>query len=394
MGINWLPEAIDLKPDPVSGAAITQLTSAPVVNNNIYCEQPYTSPDSKRIAVIRALDFSLDETYTLLVVDLDRIKFTMVERAIPRSLGNAAWSGYLYYWTTDAKLTRISLMTLEKEVVYVDDGKTAPLLPPHRGVYSVSPDQRYVIYMAITKDGGKPTCSIVRIDLQQKNWKIIFQHEEIVNPHLQFNPVHGRDILVQHNRGSRMDADGTITKFIDPIGTTLFTIDVDGKNQRPLPVGEPVTLGATGHECFMGDTGRVAFTTAWHLENSSLDKRWPQGNLFHAAPGDKKPEVIPTPEHRFNHICVSRCGNFWVCDSYHLGIPGPIPLVIGNFKTGRHATLIQDCKAPCGGAQFTHPHAYFTADTRAVIYNGAPGAVGAPQVYRAKVPDGFLESLS
>jgi hypothetical protein len=331
----------------------------------------------------------------LLVGDLDRIKLALVERAIPRALGNAAWSGYLYYWTADARLTRVSLMTLEKEVVYTDDG-SAPsgMLPATRGVYSVSPDQRYVIYMAVLKKPKGPTCGIVRIDLKLKDWKVIFEHEEITNPHLQFNPVHGRQILVQHNRGSKMDANGVMTKAFGPQGTTLFVIDADGKNKRPLPVGEPVTTGATGHECFMGDTGRVAYTTSWDWTTMKLDKRWPEGNIFHAAPGDKKPEVVPTPEHRFNHICVSRDGNFWVCDSYHLGIPGAIPLVVGNFKTGRYATLVRDCEAPCGGAQFTHPHAYFTADTKKVIYNSSPNRLGVAQVMCAYIPDGFLESLS
>ena len=47
-------EACDLGRDPVSGARITRLTSAVMTNVNIYCEQPYTSADGRRIAVVRS----------------------------------------------------------------------------------------------------------------------------------------------------------------------------------------------------------------------------------------------------------------------------------------------------------------------------------------------------
>lgn len=397
MTIQWKYEACDLKPDPVSGAKISALTTSPRVSNNIYCEQPYTSPDGRRVAILRYSDPNFDDGCMLLVSDVVSLKLALIEKRIVGGICNSAWSGFLYYWIEEPagnRCVRISLMTLETETVFVNDGKTCPKLPGGGSGSSVSPDQRYMIYMAPMQHNGRFTCAIIRIDLKEKSWKIIFDHPEIVNPHLQFNPVHGREILVQHNRGSAIAPDGVVTSMGagSKLGTTLFTIDIDGGNQRPLPVGEPHSASSTGHECFIADTGMVAYTVAWNPPGG-FDRRHIHGNILYATPGDEKPKVVVTPEHHFNHICVSRCGTYWLCDSYHLGLPGPVPLVIGNFKTGRHRTLLQDCGALCGGAQFTHPHAYFTADTKRVIYNGALSFGGIHQVMSAQIPEGFLESL-
>ncbi|MCE9590671.1 MAG: hypothetical protein K8S99_09130 [Planctomycetes bacterium] len=398
MAIQWKYEACDLKPDPVSGAKISALTTSPRVSINIYCEQPYTSPDGRRVAILRYNDPNFDDAGMLLVSDVVSLKLALVERRVA-GVCNAAWSGQLYYWVPDPagnRCVRVSLTTLEQETVFVDDGKSCPKMPAGGGGSSVSPDHRYMIYMAPMELGGRQTCAIIRIDLKEKSWKVIFDHPEIVNPHLQFNPVHGKQILVQHNRGSMISADGTTVPSPDAdkkLGTTLFTIDSDGSNQKPLPVGEPHSASSTGHECFIADTGMVAFTVGWNNPPHGFDPRHPLGNILYATPGDKKPTVFATPEHHFNHICVSRCGKYWLCDSYHLGLPGPVPLVIGNFKTGRFRTLLQDCGALCGGAQFTHPHAYFTADTKRVIYNGTMAFGAGHQVMAAQIPDGFLESL-
>lgn len=397
MTIQWKYEACDLKPDPVSGAKIAALTTSPCVSNNIYCEQPYTSPDGRRVAILRYRDPNFDEGAMLLVSDVLSLKLALIEPRIVGGICNAAWSGFIYYWVADPagnRCIRVSLMTLEKETLFIDDGKSCPRLPGGGGGSSVSPDQRFMIYMHQMEHNGRLTCAIIRIDLKEKSWKVIHDHPELVNPHLQFNPVHGRDILVQHNRGWAITPEGVrvLPDADRTLGTTLFTMDAEGQNKKPLPVGEPDSLSSTGHECFIADTGMVAFTVAWNPPGG-FDPRHPLGNLLYATPGDKKARNFATPEHHFNHICVSRCGKYWLCDSYHMGLPGPVPLVIGNFKTGRFRTLLHDCGALCGGAQFTHPHAYFTADNQHVIYNGTLAFGSVHQVMAARIPDGFLASL-
>jgi hypothetical protein len=237
--------------------------------------------------------------------------------------------------------------------------------------------------------------------LQKKKREVILEHPEICNSHLQFNPVDGEHLLVQNNRGVRLNQEGVLERYEHSAqGTTLFVIDKDGKNLQYVPVGPPVTATCTGHECFVGDTGQVLFSTGWQVKSEyewQHDERFPMGNLFVARPGDEKPRVIEAPEHFFNHVCASRCGRYFVADAHPApglfkdGQMQPVALVVGNLETGKHRVLVQDSQASSGGNQCTHTHPYLTADNRFVIYNADPGSV--PQVFAARLPEGFLESL-
>lgn len=389
MAVQWMPEGCDRYTDPLSGARVVSMTNGSQIANNIYCEQPYSSPDGNRFAIVRKADFSFDPSGTLLVGDLPRLRIGLVERGVT-SVCNAAWSGQIHYGTERGDLVRFDLTTLEKKVY---NFSTDPGLI--KGGSSVSPDQRFILYSELRPG---PAIGVVLLDLVEQKRRVIFEHPEIVNPHLQFNPVTGAQILVQHNRGSTMAPDGTVTRIAGPLGTTLFVIDRDGGNMKPLPVGEPHTTGATGHECFIADTGRVVFTVSWDWNTWKLDPRWPQGNLFTARPGDEKPTPFPAPEHRFNHVCASKCGRYFVADSWPGGIFDEqkrlrsVCLVVGCFATGKHRILVANSQASGGGSQCTHAHPYLTADNRWVIFNADPFH-SVPQVWAAEIPKGFLESL-
>lgn len=388
--VKWASEACDRRYDPESGALIVQMTSAAAHSINIYCEQPYSSPDGNRVAILRAKDFSFDESWMLLVGDLRRKHLTLIEPLGVTGVCNAAWSGILHYSTADGRLFRVSLDTFEKELV--------PLgFDPELGGRgsSVSPDQRYVVSRAILP-GPVPALEI--LDLEGREQRVIYQHPEIVNPHVQFNPVTGKDLLVQHNRGSSLSPKGHIARVVGEQGTTHFLIDREGGNFRSLALGPPYSGPSTGHSNFVADTGRVACTTGWDLETWELDERLPEGNLITAAPGDEGPKVFRAPEHRFIHLNVSRCGRYFVSDS----VPGPAfggdgqlrsaRIVIGNLQTGEYRTIVSDTMTSGGGGQHNHVHPYLTADNGHVIYNANP-YYGTTQVFAAEIPEDFLPSL-
>ena len=383
MSIQWVQEGTDLYPDPESGARVRRLTSAPCINNNIYGEQPYCSKDGTRFAFLRYPATGPAAVAELWVADIPSLRIARLETRAQGPFTNA-WSGMLHY-TVEGDILRCSLDTLEKHVA-----ATAPALPGGLlGLNSVTPDLRYGIGMTVLPG---PTIGLLQYDFRDGSWASVFEHPEIVNPHLQYNPITGKQLLVQHNRGSRMSRDGVVTRTCDPeLGTTLFVLPTPGGDPSPLPVGSPHTAGATGHECFVADTGRVAFTVAWNQDDWSLDERYPTGNLFTATPGDERPTVFEAPEHRFNHLCVSRCGRYVVCDSYPDRLPGPVPLVVGDLRTGKYRPLLRDCGASSGGAQFTHAHPYLTTDNRHVIYNADPQ--GIPHVFAAEISEAFLASL-
>jgi len=176
-------------------------------------------------------------------------------------------------------------------------------------------------------------------------------------------------------------------------GATHAIIDIDGGNYRPLPIGEPITISSSGHSAWIANSGCIGLTTHFldmaHI--GSLDKRFPTGNFFVVSPDEKQPRVFHAPLHRFNHVSISRCGKYFVCDSYCNGIPGAIPLVIGNIKSGKCRAVISNCGSQGGGPACSHPHPYLTADNRHIIYNADPYHVC--HVYKALIPDEFYESI-
>lgn len=411
---QWAQESCDRQDDPISGARIIQLTSAAAISNNIYSEQPYASPDGRRILIARCQDFCWDESGTLLVHELDPLKTTRIPGSFKRVRGviNSAWSEFAYYWTADRRLIQLSLMTLEQTEVYAEGEDDTGFCESPKDylqrfghaplpAMSISPDQRYMIGMVPRLTGpGSPVFQIVRLDLKKKIHEVIFEDPEISNPHLQFNPVTGAQILVQQNLGLRLSRDGMVERTGEVI-CKLFVIDQDGSHQRYLPMGHPITAGGTGHESFVADTGRVLFSAGWTVQPNGdwwQDSRYPQGNLFTGVPGAALPVCFTAPEHIFNHVSAARDGKHFVADSipngrfFKNGFLQSASLVVGNLDTGKYRVLVENSGASGGGNQCTHTHPYLTADNRYVVYNADPD--GIPQVFAARLPDGFLASLA
>jgi hypothetical protein len=214
---------------------------------------------------------------------------------------------------------------------------------------------------------------------------------------MQYNPVTGNEILVQNNRGMRMDGNGDFIYAATEEGTTLFQLDKAGNSQIFLPAGLPNTAELTGHECFIADTGKVLFSTHWN-EDFSFAGKYQNTNLFTAAPGDEEPTPFICPEHRFNHISVSKCGTYFVADScgaegfFKNGKLQPAMLIIGNLETGKYDVLVKDTMSYAGGNQCTHTHPYITADNKHVVFNANP-FWGVSQVFAATIPQEFLMNL-
>jgi hypothetical protein len=397
MAIYWDAEGADLDDDPVSGARIRRLTTRPLSNINIYCEQPYTTPDGNRVAVTRAP--SPDPRvppYELCVADISRLRIASIEPVVGSNfLGTSSWSGLLYYLRPNGELIRVDLDTLEKEIVI-----THWDLPPTASPESVSPDHRYLFCSQRLPDN---TFAVIRVDLAARSHEIIYRSEETLS-HLQCDPVHGRQLMVQVNRGQRY-VPKTGHWLRDNITVTHILLDVETGAERPLPVGPPYTANSCGHAAWIAGTGRIGLAVNWQgmiyrkddiahakATGNLHDPRHPDGNFVTAGPDDTAPTLFAAPEHIFNHVNVSKCGRYFVCDSYGKGMPGPVDLVVGNIETGKYATIVADCGAAGGGAACTHAHAYFTADNRHVIYNSNRDG-GICHVYAACVPDDFLPGL-
>ena len=388
MKIFWMGEACDFPPEPETGTIVTRWTATPLSNIDIYCEQPYTTPDGSRIAVLRSN--SSDPRMPpseLCVVDMKRYRIGLVEPIVRSILvATAGYTGILHYLDGELNLVRFDMSTLEREVLF------QWTLAEDFCFHSATPDGRYLVSTVQEPDYST---SLVRVDLQTGQSETIYNHPEIIT-HVQVNPSNGRDILVQYNRGAGVNDMGESRPVENPLtGATHFIIDIDGGNIRPLAIGEPYTSSSTGHSAWVADTGRIGLSVAYSWKNPNqpgdLDARYPNGNFFIVGPDDKAPINFHTPNHRFNHVGVSRDGKYFVCDCYAKGVPYNIALVLGNVQTGKHRTLVADCGATGGCAGNSHPHPYITADNKCVIYNSDRS--GVCQVHAANITDEFLRSL-
>jgi hypothetical protein len=391
MAIRWEAEACDLDDDPVSGARITRLTYRPMSNINIYCEQPYTTPDGVKIAFTRAP--SPDPRvppFELCAADLQRLRVTSIEPVVASSMvATAAWSGLIYYLRPNGELICVDLETLEKQIIITH------WEAPSNHLDTVSPDHRYLAGSMRLPDN---TFGIMLVDLKARDYTIIYRSEETLS-HVQFNPVHGRELLVQVNKNQRFDPK-TGHWQRENVAVTHIYLNVESGAVRELPIGPPYTANSCGHAAWVADSGRIGVAVNWKgmvyrkdlLKHGAMhDPRHPQGNFLIAGPDDDAPTVFTAPEHLFNHVNVSKCGRYFVCDSYRHGVPGPVELVVGNMATGKYRTLVSDCGATCGGPACSHPHPYLTADNRRVIYNC--DRTGICQVHMAHLNDEFLASL-
>lgn len=113
---SW--EADDFGADPHSGARIVRLTSSALMSNMVYGENPFTSPDGRRIVVLRTADLLLD-AFMLIVGDLETKQLSLVKPSIPSNGKRAAvpWGEWFYYQTHEGGVRRVSLVTLRKEAV-------------------------------------------------------------------------------------------------------------------------------------------------------------------------------------------------------------------------------------------------------------------------------------
>lgn len=174
MAMRWAQEACDRYIDPESGSRVIQLTSSASMSNNVYCEQPYSSPDGRRVAIVRRHDTS-DATCRLLIGELETLQVAQLAHDVVGSVTTTPWSGLLYYWTGDRCLQRLSLETLTIETLLHEDDPETPL-----GSWFVSPDGRYLIFGSLLPG---PSAGVVRIDLHSGWRSILLDDPEVIKPH-------------------------------------------------------------------------------------------------------------------------------------------------------------------------------------------------------------------
>ena len=355
---GWLGSPVET--DPESRAETYQLIRDARPTDDIYGEQPYSSPDGSRIAVEHFTSGALNGGLSIL--DLRDGSLHAVLNSEPRFPAFHAWGAYLYYQELVGGrllLRRCHYLTLVKENVAE--------LPTTEGKFSygtVSADCRYYAASVHVKGSGS---KVFLLDLKTGERRILAHLPEYHFKHEQFSRDGQNRVLIQAN------------KLPDVKEVRLGALEVDREGIRWFPADRPHTPQPTGHEAWVGRSGRILFST--HRDKNSL------GNLWTAGLEDAAPALVAQTPVGFGHVSVSRCGRFWIADT---GPDGEVPIHIGSLKSGRHRRLVFS-RTQYDGKQWAHTHPYLTADNRWLIFNSTRS--GHAQVYGAGVPRGFLESL-
>ncbi len=369
--------AIRVEKQP-TGAEIWQVTTEQFNHSNIYCEVAYCSRDS-RYFVYERRDPKLSGNRTeLMVVELGTWKQDRLDVAAGMS-GCAISHDGVFYYTKRTDRGELDLLRVD-----ISEGKPRPIYrlteDPRPSSYgTVSPDGRYYAFGGRLDPQWK-SFGIVLVDLREGRQTIIDRDPYILNPHPQFEPGAGRQLMIQHNRCGEFSPDGKLLHLVGPQGATLYLLSVPDGKRTELQVGKPFTTACTGHEAWIGDSQEML------LSVSARGEYAPQkGNLLGVRAG--QPARVVAAGYQTNHVGVSRCGKYFCCDDWR----GTYPLVIGSSRTGKTAVVCHTHTKPAR-SQNTHTHGYLTPDLKWVIFNS--NRSGFPHVYAASVPTGMIEGLS
>jgi hypothetical protein len=200
--------------------------------------------------------------------------------------------------------------------------------------------------------------------------------------------VHGRQLMVQHNRGCVFAPDGHMELLCGKEGCTLFLLSIPDGQVTRLKVGPPYTPSLSGHETWLGATGGLIATL-----NYVEDYDYGKGRVVAVHPGQPAREVCVPWE--LNHIGIEPSGRVFAGDAYL-----PDEIIIGSPHTDK-AAVVCSSRATYNRARRrsgreglvhdSHPHAYITPDRRWVVFNSDRS--GIQQVYAAGIPAAMVDQL-
>ncbi|MFC2077080.1 hypothetical protein ACFLT7_08360 [candidate division KSB1 bacterium] len=406
------PDMLDS--DSPDGLKVVQITTDMAhPSHHVYMESHIFTPDSKRFVFYRYRGTNFEggdrSSQDLWLCDIDNDfalrQLTDEEGAKgPSITPDGLWMYYLVDQTVqggggELRLKRVSLKNFKRQTLLVLDG-TVPGAKyyPNRvyGLSSISSDGKRLCTGAFLGDGKTENApwGILVFDLEKPDVSLIVLEADYCNIHPQYcrskDPEASHDILVQHNHGSVVNAQGGIEVLHADPWADIHVIRDDGTNWRDCPFGRDGKEACQGHQAWRGEQLSVVSSTVIRggggeriLDGFAYPANRTTGHKGCTAPEAKYVDLTRNIEKpSFGHFGLDPSGNFLVSDSYAWGRPETGKLFIGRLTEGDNPELIPQFlftpKSTWEG-QRAHPHPFLSPDTKMAFFNS--DEPGQPQIW-------------
>lgn len=357
--------------DPDSGILVIRLTNEPCVSHHIYPEAPISTPDGNRFIFARRP--GLGGKTTFWIGDLNLLSVRQITDEDNASAPVVTPDGKWFFYSVGRQIKRMSPDSFEREVVF----EAPPELERVGGIVSV--DYSGTRFLAGARDRSGQYGLAVIEPLAGKA-RIVYSNKDVRNPHGQYSKNAERKVLIQVNNGIEVDAHGNIMKLVGEKGASLVVVNDDGSGPVTLKAGFSMLERVQGHQCWVGPENKVI--TCLH-RRETVGSPWIQDRIVTVVPGEEY--KIVGQGKGFTHIHTSPDGRWWISDDNKTA-----DIYIGSVKTARYK-LLHRSGSTFGSAQYAHPHPFFLGDGKAVGWNS--DVTGVPQIYVARLPEGFLDDL-
>jgi hypothetical protein len=358
-----------------TGVSVTQVTEDAHAKENIYCELPWCDKDSKGFVYRQKTSQGGPNGSNYIYCKFGSWETEVIGSGLS-SCGITFDGIFFYRRITEGKqeFVRVNLTSGESRVIYEFPENFAP-----KGNVTISPHERFYAY-GVAMSFDPVMFGIELVDLESGSREIINTDPDICNPHTQFEPTHGKWVMVQHNRGCEHLPDGTRTRLVGEEGATEYLVSIpDGKVTR-LPVGKPHTTGITGHEAWIAGQDEILLSVG-----ARGDYAPDKGNLI-AVKASGETRRVGIPGVQVNHVGTTPDGRFFSVDDWR----GASKLIIGSNKTGKSA-VICEARTSMSKSQDTHGHPYLSPDAKWLVFNSDRS--GQPQIHAASVPDAVTTDI-
>lgn len=357
--------------DPETGILVIRLTNEPCVSHHIYPEAPISTPDGKRFIFARRPALSGKTTFW--IGDLDILSVRQITDEDNASAPVVSPDGKWFFYSVGRQIKRMSPETFAREVIFEVPGD----LDRVGGIVSV--DYSGTRFLAGARDKtGRYGLAVIEPFAGQA--RIVYSNKDVRNPHGQYSKNADRRVLIQVNNGIEVDEHGNILKLVGEKGASLVVVNDDGTNPVTLKAGFSMLERVQGHQCWAGPKNMVI--TCLH-RRETVTSPWIQDRIVTVAPGEDY--RIVGEGKGFTHIHTSPDGEWWISDDNKTA-----DIYIGSVRTARYK-LLHRSGSTFGSAQYAHPHPFFLGDGKSVGWNS--DVTGVPQIYVARLPEGFLDSL-